>query len=76
MYDNCVGVDATEYLTNRFCHDLFIFMFYSIILNFIVLDDELPDYIMVMIANKKTEKQMNNDLNLFLSHNTEKFTSW
>uniref|UniRef100_K1PND8 Zinc finger CCCH domain-containing protein 14 n=1 Tax=Magallana gigas TaxID=29159 RepID=K1PND8_MAGGI len=39
-------------------------------------DDELPDYIMVMIANKKSEKQMNNDLNLFLSHNTEKFTSW
>lgn len=40
------------------------------------VDDELPDYIMVMIANKKSEKQMNNDLNLFLSHNTEKFTSW
>ncbi|XP_061173025.1 zinc finger CCCH domain-containing protein 14-like [Saccostrea echinata] len=40
------------------------------------VDDELPDYIMVMIANKKTEKQMNSDLNLFLSHNTEKFTSW
>ncbi|XP_062616112.1 zinc finger CCCH domain-containing protein 14-like, partial [Saccostrea cucullata] len=31
---------------------------------------------MVMIANKKTEKQMNSDLNLFLSHNTEKFTLW
>lgn len=27
MYDNCVGVDATEYLTNRFCHNLFVFMF-------------------------------------------------
>jgi hypothetical protein len=40
------------------------------------IDDELPDYIMVMIANKKTEKQMSNDLSLFLSHNTEKFTSW
>lgn len=28
MYDNCVEVDATEYLPNRFCHDLFVFMFY------------------------------------------------
>ena len=26
------------------------------------VDDELPDYIMVMIANKKTEAQMQEDL--------------
>ena len=40
------------------------------------LDDELPDYIMVMVANKKTKEQMTDDLNLFLGNNTEKFTSW
>ena len=40
------------------------------------LDDELPDYIMVMVANKKTQQQMTDDLNLFLGVNTEKFTTW
>ncbi|XP_052275626.1 uncharacterized protein LOC127874958 isoform X1 [Dreissena polymorpha] len=40
------------------------------------VDDELPDYIMVMVANKKTQRQMTDDLSLFLSSNTEKFTSW
>lgn len=40
------------------------------------VDDELPDYIMVMVANKKTESQMTEDLSLFLGHNTDKFTSW
>ena len=39
-------------------------------------DDELPDYIMVLVVNKKTKEQMDNDLNLFLGHNTEHFTSW
>ena len=39
-------------------------------------DDELPDYIMVMVANKKTQDQMTEDLNLFLGTNTEKFTAW
>jgi len=39
-------------------------------------DDELPDYIMVMVANRKTEEQMAEDLSLFLSNNTNKFTSW
>ena len=42
----------------------------------IVSDDELPDYIMVMVANKKTKEQMTDDLNLFLGNNTEKFTTW
>lgn len=46
------------------------------ILSFILSDDELPDYIMVMVANKKTQKQMTDDLSLFLGGNTEKFTSW
>ncbi|XP_021359476.1 zinc finger CCCH domain-containing protein 14-like [Mizuhopecten yessoensis] len=40
------------------------------------VDDELPDYIMVMVANKKSQAQMTEDLSLFLSTNTEKFTSW
>ncbi|XP_071162871.1 zinc finger CCCH domain-containing protein 14-like isoform X4 [Mytilus edulis] len=40
------------------------------------VDDELPDYIMVMVANKKTQNQMTDDLSLFLGLNTEKFTSW
>jgi len=39
-------------------------------------DDELPDYIMVMVANRKTEEQMAEDLSLFLSSNTTKFTTW
>ncbi|XP_076321582.1 nuclear polyadenosine RNA-binding 2 isoform X2 [Tachypleus tridentatus] len=40
------------------------------------VDDELPDYIMVMVANKKTKLQMTEDLSLFLGTNTESFTSW
>ncbi|XP_033736179.1 zinc finger CCCH domain-containing protein 14-like [Pecten maximus] len=40
------------------------------------VDDELPDYIMVMVANKKSQAQMTEDLGLFLSANTEQFTSW
>ncbi|KAG0706018.1 Zinc finger CCCH domain-containing protein 14 [Chionoecetes opilio] len=39
-------------------------------------DEELPDYIMVLVANKKTKDQMDDDLSLFLGHNTERFTSW
>ncbi|XP_047243055.1 zinc finger CCCH domain-containing protein 14 [Girardinichthys multiradiatus] len=40
------------------------------------IDEELPDYIMVMVANKKTSQQMTEDLSLFLGNNTIKFTSW
>ncbi|XP_065286282.1 zinc finger CCCH domain-containing protein 14 isoform X1 [Dermacentor albipictus] len=40
------------------------------------VDDELPDYIMVMIANKKTKEQMTQDLSLFLGDSTVNFTSW
>nr|XP_002740449.1 PREDICTED: zinc finger CCCH domain-containing protein 14-like [Saccoglossus kowalevskii] len=40
------------------------------------VDDELPDYIMVMIANKKSQQQMTDDLSLFLGNNTDKFTDW
>ncbi|XP_019953354.1 zinc finger CCCH domain-containing protein 14 isoform X3 [Paralichthys olivaceus] len=40
------------------------------------IDEELPDYIMVMVANKKTSEQMADDLSLFLGNNTIKFTAW
>uniref|UniRef100_A0A672RK10 Zinc finger CCCH domain-containing protein 14 n=1 Tax=Sinocyclocheilus grahami TaxID=75366 RepID=A0A672RK10_SINGR len=39
-------------------------------------NEELPDYIMVMVANKKNPKQMADDLSLFLGSNTIKFTVW
>ncbi|XP_072895678.1 zinc finger CCCH domain-containing protein 14 isoform X2 [Hemitrygon akajei] len=39
-------------------------------------DEELPDYIMVMVANKKSQEQMAEDLSLFLGSNTLKFTVW
>jgi len=31
---------------------------------------------MVMVANRKTQEQMAEDLSLFLSNNTIKFTTW
>lgn len=40
------------------------------------VDDELPDYIMVMVVNQKTEEQMRDDLGLFLNENTEVFVTW
>lgn len=43
---------------------------------FLIVDEELPDYIMVMVANKKTSEQMTDDLSLFLGNNTIKFTTW
>ena len=40
------------------------------------VDDELPDYIMVMVANNRTKSQMEEDLGLFLNNNTTAFTNW
>ncbi|XP_067938621.1 zinc finger CCCH domain-containing protein 14-like isoform X2 [Watersipora subatra] len=40
------------------------------------IDDELPDYIMVMIANKRDISQMSSDLDLFLAENSKPFTQW
>ena len=40
------------------------------------MDDELPDYIMVLVANKKTEEQMKDDLSLFLHGHADVFTAW
>lgn len=44
--------------------------------NINIADNELPDYIMVMLANKKSVHQINNDLQLFLGENTDPFTDW
>jgi hypothetical protein len=43
---------------------------------FYISDDELPDYIMVMIANKRSQIQMIEDLNLFLGENSKLFCDW
>ena len=40
------------------------------------VDEELPDYIMVMVANKKDGPAMRADLQLFLNANTEVFVEW
>lgn len=40
------------------------------------VDDELPDYIMVMVANKRTKAQMEDDLQLFLRSDTQIFVEW
>lgn len=42
----------------------------------VYVDDELPDYIMVMIANKKEKTQMKDDLSLFIGKSTAKFVDW
>uniref|UniRef100_F1KW82 Zinc finger CCCH domain-containing protein 14 n=1 Tax=Ascaris suum TaxID=6253 RepID=F1KW82_ASCSU len=42
----------------------------------VYVDEELPDYIMVMIANKKEKTQMKDDLQLFLGKNSVKFVDW
>lgn len=40
------------------------------------IDDELPDYVMIMVANKRSKKQMRDDLQLFLNENTDTFVNW
>ncbi|RZB39677.1 zinc finger CCCH domain-containing protein 14 [Asbolus verrucosus] len=40
------------------------------------VDDELPDYVMVMVANKRTKSQMKEDLQLFLAAKTATFVDW
>ncbi|XP_026477557.1 LOW QUALITY PROTEIN: zinc finger CCCH domain-containing protein 14 [Ctenocephalides felis] len=40
------------------------------------VDDELPDYVMVMVANKRSRTQMEDDLQLFLGTKTEIFVHW
>jgi len=40
------------------------------------VDEELPDYILVMVANRRTKAQMCGELSLFLGSHTENFTDW
>lgn len=40
------------------------------------IDDELPDYVMIMVANKRSKEQMIGDLSLFLGANTDTFVNW
>ncbi|XP_053680538.1 uncharacterized protein LOC128731442 [Anopheles nili] len=40
------------------------------------IDDELPDYVMIMVANKRSRQQMVDDLSLFLGSQTEIFVNW
>lgn len=52
---------------------------HSVVINthtYICTDNELPDYIMVMLANKKTMNQISTDLQLFLGENTDQFIDW
>jgi hypothetical protein len=39
-------------------------------------DDELPDYVMVLAANRKSKQQIKTDLQLFLGKHTDIFVSW
>lgn len=39
-------------------------------------DEELPDYILVMVVNKKSRQQMHDDLKLFLEDCTTVFVDW
>lgn len=40
------------------------------------IDDELPDYVMIMVANKRSKQQMITDLTLFLDSQTDLFVTW
>ncbi|CAG2176697.1 unnamed protein product, partial [Oppiella nova] len=40
------------------------------------VDNELADYIMVLVANQKTKYQMKDDLSLFLGAETDQFVNW
>jgi hypothetical protein len=42
------------------------------------VDDQLTDYVMIMVSNRKSEKQMAEDLELFLGgiDQSTRFSSW
>ena len=56
--------------------DLFSLVWYNIHFTIVWLDNELADYIMVLVANQKTKYQMKDDLSLFLNENTVEFVNW
>lgn len=41
-----------------------------------ILDDELSNYVMVMVTNRRSKSEMDRELQLFLGANTSAFTSW
>jgi len=41
-----------------------------------LIDDDLPNYIMIMMANRKSKKEMTEALHLFLNERTNDFTTW
>ena len=40
------------------------------------IDNDLPDYIMVLIANKKSSSQMKEDLSLFVGDHVSEYVDW
>ena len=42
----------------------------------VYIDEELPDYILVLLANKKSQIQMCKDLRLFFGSLTDTFVQW
>lgn len=40
------------------------------------VDDELPEYIMILVANQRSKAQIEKDLSLFLRNDTVNFTNW
>ena len=40
------------------------------------VDDELPEYIMILVANQRSKSQIEKDLSLFLRNDTVNFTNW
>ncbi|XP_035232203.1 zinc finger CCCH domain-containing protein 14-like [Stegodyphus dumicola] len=40
------------------------------------VDDELPEYIMILVANKRSKAHIEKDLSLFLGSDTVDFTNW
>lgn len=41
-----------------------------------LFDDELPEYIMILVANQRSKSQIEKDLSLFLRQDTVNFTNW
>lgn len=40
------------------------------------IDEELPDYVMILLVNKKSRDAMEEALNLFLGESTTTFVAW
>lgn len=77
LYEKCTNV----FYNFLFLLNKFILSFQSAIrakLNELGVryDEELPDYILVMVVNKKSRQQMHDDLNLFLEDCTTIFVDW